>query len=190
MYQTNAATSTAQLSPPRPANSSATTSDDGIVKLVDAVKSHQTHSFQIVRLQNQIEAIRNENSRREEEKEHVLQELHRSREEIAYLKGRLAGHIMEFYLTPPDAKLEEKRSQNNSVDFSPDPRPEARPPPVFGGFEDRTSQVGHAAGIVADQLLMEQRPALIRALVRQSALDSGKQEVSTYVRYTNTWQGP
>ncbi|KAG5989233.1 hypothetical protein E4U43_004539 [Claviceps pusilla] len=71
---------------------------------------------------------------------------------------------MEFYLTPPNAKLEEQQSQNNSVDFSPDPRPEACPPPVFGGFEDRTSQVGHAAGIVADQLLMEQRPALIRAL--------------------------
>lgn len=121
----------------------------------------RTHSFQIVRLQNQLLELQNAKTREEEKKNEILEELDRARTEIAYLKGRLAGLTVEFYSSSGDSEQQtEARPQNLLVN-------ELYPNLGSSHFKHAIVETSHEAALVADQLLNEQRPGLIKALVRQ-----------------------
>ncbi|GAB0133434.1 hypothetical protein EsDP_00001842 [Epichloe bromicola] len=147
-----------------------------LIKQQDAMR---THSFQIVRLQNQIQELQNAKSREDDNKEEILDELNRSRTEIAYLKGRLAGLTVEFYSTmidnrgSNDNELVKRSTKDQLVDVSTNEEL-ARPPQMKSSplepLENMIPDASGAAEAVADRLLVEQRPKLIKALVSQHCL--------------------
>ncbi|QPH18019.1 hypothetical protein C2857_002973 [Epichloe festucae Fl1] len=141
-----------------------------LIKQQDAMR---THSFQIVRLQNQIQDLQNAKSHQDDNKEEILEELNRSRMEIAYLKGRLAGLTVEFYSTKVDNhgsndnELVKRSTQDQLVDVSANEEL-ARSQQMKSGplepLENMILEASGAAEAVADRLLNEQRPKLIKAL--------------------------
>lgn len=134
----------------------------------------RTHSFQIVRLQNQIQELQNAKSQEDDNKEEILEELNRSRMEIAYLKGRLAGLTVEFYSTKVDNygsndnELVKRWTQDQLVDVSSNEElahPTQMRSSPLEPLKNIILEASGAAEAVADQLLNEQRPKLIKALV-------------------------
>ncbi|KAG5983079.1 hypothetical protein E4U55_000835 [Claviceps digitariae] len=182
----NAQPSAARVLGTRVQDSSGTDSDDRFDRLVEALEdtltrqqnATTTHSFQIVRLQNQIQDLQNAKSRQDGDMVEAQMELHRSRQEIAYLKGRLAGLAMEFYLTSTananaststkhehrDEELVNKWAQDCWGDGSADAKHEASPQGELSKSGDGVVETSHAAGVVADEWWKEHRPGLIKAL--------------------------
>lgn len=139
----------------------------------------RTHSFQIVRLQNQIQELQNAKSQEDDNKEEILEELNRSRMEIAYLKGRLAGLTVEFHSTKVDNygsndnELVKTWTQDQLVDVSSNEElahPTQMRSSPLEPLKNIILEASGAAEAVADQLLNEQRPKLIKALVSQHRL--------------------
>ncbi|QUC19355.1 uncharacterized protein UV8b_03596 [Ustilaginoidea virens] len=125
----------------------------------------RSHSFQLVRLQNQIQQLQNKHLQDVEEKADMMAEIHRSRSEIAYLKGRLACLAVEFYSTSTCAATNHhapSRSFNGSAtDYAQkEPTEEKTDRPCMATVEALRAAVEQ----MADRLLSEQRPFLMRVL--------------------------
>ncbi|KAG6007002.1 hypothetical protein E4U21_006522 [Claviceps maximensis] len=174
MYHNDSTTNHAQPSAARRLSPDETF-DDFVLALEYALNKQEraitTHSFQIVRLFNQIQQLQQENLRQADEKRQVQEELMRSQREIAYLKGRVAGLAMELYLTStntrhdyPDDDLLKKWMRDSIVKLPPHASPRASSQLGYSTFEDSSAEASRTAGVVADQLWDEQRPGLMRAL--------------------------
>ncbi|KAG5926636.1 hypothetical protein E4U42_003073 [Claviceps africana] len=151
--------------------------DELLEALEAALTKHRqamrTHSFQIVRLQNQIQELQNAKSRQQDDRQHVLDELLRSRQEIAYLKGRLAGLTVEFHST---AANNQDRGQHDSsgqtwhqdswAEPSLDAKHGASPQSEVGSLRDGAVEASHAPGLMADHILNKLRPRLVETLAR------------------------
>lgn len=145
-----------------------------VVKQQELTKSH---SFQIVGLQNQIQALQNERLLELEDKTIILDELQNCRDEIVYLKGKLAGLTVEFYSSQPPTqkhrsytpvwafKWNDKHAYNSSSHRSDTLVPESESRTEQYNFEEGINGHSCTAEAIADQLLLEQRPQLIKGLV-------------------------
>jgi hypothetical protein len=144
------------------------------------------HSFQLVGLQNQIQEIQNARDEEAAGKADLLDELRRLREDMTYLKGKLAGLTVEVHSQHPEAKTCRTFKKDSEFQFgqschgsSPHrtdmvaSESEVWPPPW--GESDVTT----VAEKVAEQLLLEQRTLLVKGLVSIILIHGGPAGVLT-----------
>ncbi|KAK2612731.1 hypothetical protein QQS21_001182 [Conoideocrella luteorostrata] len=143
--------------------------------LVKQQEATKTHSFQIVSLQNQILKLENSKIHEIDDKDSLLEELIRTRTEIAYLKGKLAGLTVEFYSTGQGTSTNRVRqlttelvsAWNDSplVDLSVQTcRTDTGVVEVPDAVKDGTADTKLTTEKLADRILSEQRPLLIKGL--------------------------
>lgn len=112
-----------------------------------------------------------------EDKTTILEELQKCREEVVYLKSKLAGLIVEFYSSPHPTqkhrsytpawafKWNDPHAYDASSHRSDTLVPENELRIDQYNLEESINEASRAAETIADQLLLEQRPQLIKGLV-------------------------